>query len=119
MRWSRAEKEAAAERDVLAKIAGMPGADRVLAERIHEIVRTAAPGLAPELWYGVPAYAQDGKVVRRFQSAQKFRTRYATLGFTDRAALDDGTVWAISYALRGPTAADEQRIRALVERAVG
>ncbi|MFI9122219.1 iron chaperone [Streptomyces bikiniensis] len=116
---SRAEKEAAAERDVLAKIAEMPEADRVLAEWIHEIVRTAAPGLVPKLWYGMPAYARDGKVVCHFQSAQKFRTRYATLGFSDQAALDDGTMWATSYALREPVAADEARIRALVERAVG
>ncbi|MER6628415.1 DUF1801 domain-containing protein [Streptomyces sp. NPDC000987] len=116
---SRAEKEAAAERDVLAKIAEMPEADRLLAERIHEIVRTAAPDLAPRLWYGMPAYARDGKVVCHFQSAEKFKSRYATLGFSDQAALDDGSVWPIAYAVRELTAADEERITALVRKAVG
>ena len=116
---SRAEKEAAAEQDVLAKIAEMPEADRVLAERIHEIVKTAAPGLAPKLWYGMPAYARDGKVVCHFQSAEKFKSRYATLGFSDRAALDDGAMWPTAYALKELTAADEQLISALVKRAVG
>jgi uncharacterized protein YdhG (YjbR/CyaY superfamily) len=115
---SQAEKEAAAERDVLAKIAEMPEADRVLAERIHEIIKTAAPDLAPKLWYGMPAYARDGKVVCHFQSAQKFKSRYATLGFSDQAALDDGAVWPTSYALKGLTAADEQLISALVKKAV-
>ncbi|MFI1564136.1 iron chaperone [Streptomyces sp. NPDC020490] len=115
---SRAEKEAAAERDVLAKIAEMPEADRVLAERIHEIVRTAAPDLAPKLWYGMPAYARDGKVVCHFQSAEKFKSRYATLGFSDQAALDDGSMWPTAYAVRELTAADEERISALVRRAV-
>lgn len=116
---SRAEKAAAAERDVLAKIAEMPEADRGLAERIHDIVKKAAPGLEPKLWYGMPAYARDGKVVCHFQSAEKFGTRYATLGFSDQAALDDGTVWPIAYALRELTAADEDHISALVKRAVG
>ncbi|MFD9392246.1 iron chaperone [Streptomyces sp. NPDC060000] len=116
---SRAEKEAAAERDVLAKIAEMPEADRVLAERIHDIVRAAAPDLAPKLWYGMPAYARDGKVVCHFQSAQKFKSRYATLGFSDQAALDDGTMWPTAYALKELTAADEQRIGALVRKAAG
>jgi hypothetical protein len=116
---SRAEKEAAAERDVLAKIAEMPEADRVLAERIHEIVKAAAPDLAPKLWYGMPAYARNGKVVCHFQSAEKFTSRYATLGFSDQAALDDGSMWPTSYAVRELTAADEERISALVKKAVG
>ncbi|MFI7300755.1 iron chaperone [Streptomyces sp. NPDC050121] len=115
---SRAEKEAAAEQDVLAKIAEMPEADRVLAERIHEIVRTAAPDLAPKLWYGMPAYARDGKVVCHFQSAEKFKSRYATLGFSDQAALDEGAMWPTAYALKELTAADEQLISALVKKAV-
>ncbi|MFE2076108.1 iron chaperone [Streptomyces misionensis] len=118
-RGSRAEKEAAAERDVLAKIAEMPEADRVLAERIHSIVKTAAPDLTPKLWYGMPAYARDGKVLCHFQSAQKFKSRYATLGFSDQAALDDGAMWPTAYALKELTAADEQRISALVKKAVG
>ncbi|MGW2768445.1 iron chaperone [Streptomyces sp. NPDC001275] len=118
-RGSRAEKEAAAERDVLAKIAEMPEADRVLAERIHDIITTAAPDLTPKLWYGMPAYARDGKVLCHFQSAQKFKSRYATLGFSDQAALDDGALWPTAYALKELTAADEQRISALVRKAVG
>ncbi|WP_055588764.1 iron chaperone [Peterkaempfera griseoplana] len=118
-RGSREEKEAAAERDVLAKIAGMPEADRVLAERIHAVVRAAAPGLAPKLWYGMPAYARDGKVVCHFQSAEKFNSRYATLGFSDQAALDDGALWPTSFALRELTPAAEEQIGALVRRAVG
>ncbi|MER6784486.1 DUF1801 domain-containing protein [Streptomyces sp. NPDC000658] len=116
---SRAEKEAAAEQDVLAKIAEMPDEDRVLAERIHEIVKAAAPGLSPKLWYGMPAYARDGKVVCHFQSAEKFGSRYATLGFSDQAALDDGAMWPTAYALKKLTAADEDVIGALVKRAVG
>ncbi|MET9550714.1 DUF1801 domain-containing protein [Streptomyces sp. NPDC006627] len=116
---SRAEKEAAAEQDVLAKIADMPEADRVLAERIHEIVRTAAPDLAPKLWYGMPAYARDGKVVCHFQSAEKFKSRYATLGFSDQAALDEGAMWPTAYALKELTAADEALIGALVKKALG
>ncbi|MFE2288871.1 iron chaperone [Streptomyces sp. NPDC059443] len=116
---SRAEKEAAAERDVLAKIAEMPEADRVLAERIHEIIKAAAPDLAPKLWYGMPAYARDGKVVCHFQSAEKFKSRYAMLGFSDQAALDDGAMWSTSFAVRELTAAAEERIRALVEKAAG
>jgi uncharacterized protein YdhG (YjbR/CyaY superfamily) len=116
---SRAEKEAAAERDVLAKIAEMPEEDRVLAERIHAIVKATAPDLTPKLWYGMPAYARDGKVICHFQSAQKFKSRYATLGFSDPAALDDGAMWPTAYALKELTAADEQRISALVKKAVG
>ncbi|MFI1852677.1 iron chaperone [Streptomyces sp. NPDC020480] len=116
---SRAEKEAAAERDVLAKIAEMPEADRVLAERIHAIIKAAAPDLTPKLWYGMPAYARDGKVLCHFPAAQKFKSRYASLGFSDQAALDDGAMWPIAYALKELTAADEQRISALVKKAVG
>ncbi|WP_435854852.1 iron chaperone [Streptomyces triculaminicus] len=118
-RLAQAEKEAAAEQDVLAKIAEMPEADRVLAERIHAVIKTAAPGLAPKLWYGMPAYARDGKVVCHFQSAEKFKSRYATLGFSDQAALDDGAMWPTAFALKELTAADEQRISALVKKAVG
>ncbi|MEF9883916.1 iron chaperone [Streptomyces sp. P9-A4] len=117
-RGSRAA-EADGETEVRARIAEMPDADRALAERIHEIVRTAAPDLAPKLWYGMPAYARDGKVVCFFQSAQKFKSRYATLGFSDLAQLDDGALWATSYALTALTADDEARIAALVERAAG
>ncbi|NMO36662.1 DUF1801 domain-containing protein [Streptomyces sp. GMY01] len=116
---SRAEKEAAAEQDVLAKIAELPEADRVLAERVHHLVKAAAPDLTPKLWYGMPAYARDGKVVCHFQSAQKFGTRYATLGFSDQAALDDGAMWPTAYALKELTPAEEERISALVKRAVG
>ncbi|MFD8542449.1 iron chaperone [Streptomyces sp. NPDC059649] len=107
------------ESEVLAKIAEMPEADRVLAERIHDIVKSAAPHLTPKLWYGMPAYAMNGKVVCHFQSAQKFKSRYATLGFSDQAVLDDGAMWATAYALKELTAAAEDRIRALVMRAVG
>ncbi|MCX4628646.1 MULTISPECIES: iron chaperone [unclassified Streptomyces] len=117
-RGSRAAK-ADAEGDVLAKIAEMPDADRVLAERLHAIVKAGAPGLSPKLWYGMPAYARDGKVVCFFQSAQKFKSRYATLGFSDQAGLDDGTMWPTSYALTELTPADEARIGALIEKAAG
>jgi uncharacterized protein YdhG (YjbR/CyaY superfamily) len=107
-----------AERDVLAKIAEMPKADRVLAERIHAIVTDVAPDLSPRTWYGMPAYAKDGKVLCFFQPARKFKTRYATLGFNDAAALDDGAMWPVAYALTELTAADEARIGALVKKAV-
>ncbi|MGW1669812.1 iron chaperone [Streptomyces sp. NPDC002324] len=107
------------EADVLAKIAGMADADRVLAERVHEIVRAAAPDLAPKLWYGMPAYARDGKVVCFFQSAQKFKSRYATLGFSDQARLDEGTLWPTTYALTELTAATEARIAELLRNATG
>ncbi|MCX4981910.1 iron chaperone [Streptomyces sp. NBC_00572] len=117
-RGSRSAK-ADGEADVLAKIAEMTDADRVLAERIHAIVKEHAPGLAPKTWYGMPAYAKDGKVVCFFQSAQKFKSRYATLGFSDLAQLDDGALWATSYALTELTVADETRIAALIEKAVG
>ena len=106
------------EGDVLAKIAEMPEKDRAMAERIHAIVKAAAPALEPRTWYGMPAYAKDGKVVCFFQSGQKFKSRYATLGFSDTANLDDGAMWPSSYALAELTPAVEQRIRALVEKAV-
>ena len=106
------------ESDVLAKIAEMPKADRALAKRIHALVKASAPGLSPRTWYGMPAYAKDGKVVCFFQSADKFKSRYATLGFSDRANLDEGTMWPTSFALKELTAADEARIGALVEKAV-
>ncbi|MGW0946582.1 iron chaperone [Streptomyces sp. NPDC002623] len=109
--------KADAEADVLAKIAGMADADRVLAERLHEIVRSAAPDLSPKLWYGMPAYARDGKVVCFFQSAQKFKTRYATLGFSDQAQLDEGDLWPTTYALTELTTATQARIRELIGKA--
>ncbi|MHA6757883.1 iron chaperone [Streptacidiphilus sp. PAMC 29251] len=115
---SRRVAKADTENEVLAKIAEMPEADRVLAERIHAIVRAAAPDLMPKLWYGMPAYARDGKIICHFQSAQKFKSRYATLGFSDQAALDDGTVWPSAYAVKELTAADEKRISALVTKAL-
>jgi uncharacterized protein YdhG (YjbR/CyaY superfamily) len=105
------------ESDVLAKIAEMPEADRAMAERIHALVKAGAPDLAPRTWYGMPAYAKGGKVVCFFQSAQKFKARYATLGFSDEANLDDGAMWPTSYALKELTAAEEERIGALVRQA--
>jgi uncharacterized protein YdhG (YjbR/CyaY superfamily) len=106
------------ERDVLAKIAEMPKPDRAMAERLHEIVKASAPALSPRTWYGMPAYAKDGKVVCFFQSAQKFKTRYATLGFSDTANLDKGAMWPTSFALKELTAAEEAKIGALVKKAV-
>ena len=106
------------ESEVLAKIAAMAAPDRAMAERIHAIVKAAAPQLAPRLWYGMPAYAKDGKVICFFQDAQKFKSRYGTLGFSDKAALDEGQMWPTSFALRELTAADEARISALVKQAV-
>src|SRR5919204_4128888 len=106
------------ESDVLAKIAEMKGQDRAMAKRIHEIVKASAPDLSPRTWYGMPAYAKDGKVVCFFQSAAKFKARYATLGFNDKANLDDGAMWPTSFALKELTAADEARIAALVKKAV-
>ncbi|MFB7471195.1 iron chaperone [Kitasatospora sp. NPDC056184] len=105
------------EKDVLAKIAEMEPADRALAERLHALVKAAAPSLAPKLWYGMPAYAKDGKVLCFFQSAQKFKSRYATLGFSDAAALDDGPLWPTTYALTTLTPAVESQITALLTRA--
>jgi uncharacterized protein YdhG (YjbR/CyaY superfamily) len=106
------------ESDVLAKIAEMPDADRVMAERIHAVVKASAPELEPKLWYGQPAYAKDGKVVCFFQAADKFKTRYATLGFSDDATLDDGTMWPTSFAQTKLTAVDEKRIAELLKKAV-
>jgi len=111
-------KKADGESAVLAKIAEMEEGDRTMAERIHAIVRASAPGLTPRLWYGMPAYAKDGKVVCFFQGAQKFNTRYATLGFSDEAKLDEGTMWPAAFALKELTGADEARIAALVKKAV-
>jgi uncharacterized protein YdhG (YjbR/CyaY superfamily) len=116
-RGSRADK-AVLENDVLAKIAEMPEQDRILAERIHAIIKANAPGLSPKLWYGMPAYATNGKVVCFFQSASKFNTRYATLGFTDAARLDEGAMWPTAFALKELTAAEEAMITALVKKAV-
>ncbi|AKJ14271.1 hypothetical protein ABB07_30720 [Streptomyces incarnatus] len=116
---SRAARAAEDEAAVLAKIAEMRDPDRVMAERIHAVVKAAAPELAPKLWYGMPAYARDGKVVCFFQSAEKFTSRYATFGFSDRANLDEGTMWPASYALKDLTAADEARLGELVRKAVG
>jgi uncharacterized protein YdhG (YjbR/CyaY superfamily) len=106
------------ESEVLAKIAEMPESDRLMAERIHAIVMTTAPELTPRTWYGMPAYSKDGKVVCFFRSAQKFKSRYATLGFSDKANLDDGTMWPTDYAVKKLTAADEKRVAALVKQAV-
>jgi uncharacterized protein YdhG (YjbR/CyaY superfamily) len=106
------------EGDVLAKIAEMPEADRALAERLHTLIKASAPTLSPRTWYGMPAYAKDSNVVCFFQSAQKFKTRYATLGFSDKANLDDGAMWPTAFALTELTAADEARISALVKKAV-
>ncbi|OAH10877.1 iron chaperone [Streptomyces jeddahensis] len=117
-RGSRADKAALAERDVLAKIAEMQDSDRVMAERVHAVVTASAPELAPKLWYGMPAYALDGKVVCFFQSAAKFKARYATLGFSDQANLDEGTMWAAGFALTEVTPEVEERIAALVKQAV-
>ena len=106
------------ESAVLAKIAEMPEPDRSLGKRLHAIIMTNAPALTPRLWYGMPAYAKDDKVVCFFQNASKFKARYATLGFSDKAALDDGTMWPVTFALTKITAADEARIVALVKQAV-
>jgi uncharacterized protein YdhG (YjbR/CyaY superfamily) len=118
-RGSRADKAAEDEAAVVAKIAEMEDGDRAMAERIHAVVKASAPGLAPKLWYGMPAYAKDGKVVCFFQSAQKFNARYATFGFNDKANLDEGTMWPTAFALTRLTAADEARIGELVKRAAG
>jgi uncharacterized protein YdhG (YjbR/CyaY superfamily) len=111
-------KNANGEGDVLAKIAGMPEPDRAMAGRLHAIVKAIAPALSPRTWYGMPAYAKDGNVVCFFQSAHKFKARYATFGFSDKANLDEGTVWPVAFALKELTATDERRIRALVKKAV-
>jgi uncharacterized protein YdhG (YjbR/CyaY superfamily) len=103
---------------VLAKIAEMQEPDRAMAERLHAIIKASAPALSPKTWYGMPAYAKDGKVVCFFQSAQKFNTRYATLGFSDSANLDEGALWPVVFALKELTAAEEARIAELVKKAV-
>jgi uncharacterized protein YdhG (YjbR/CyaY superfamily) len=107
------------ERDVLAKIAEMPDSDRVMAERIHALVKAAAPGLTPKTWYGMPAYAKDGKIVCFFKSADKFKSRYATFGFEENAAIDDGAMWPTSWAMTELTHADEASLAALVKKAAG
>lgn len=111
-------KKVEGESAVLAKIAEMPEPDRTMAEQLHAIIKASAPVLTPRLWYGMPAYARDGKVVCFFQSAQKFNTRYATLGFSDAANLDEGAMWPVAFALTELTAAEEARIAALVKKAV-
>ncbi len=111
---SKAEEES----DVLAKIAEMPEPDRAIATRLHEIIKASAPNLSAKTWYGMPAYTKDGKVVCFFQSAQKFNTRYATLGFNETANLDEGAMWPTAFALKELTTAEELRIRSLVEKAV-
>jgi uncharacterized protein YdhG (YjbR/CyaY superfamily) len=116
---ARANKNKAdGERDVLAKIAEMQGPDRAMAKRLHAIIKASAPDLWPKTWYGMPAYAKDGKVVCYFQDAQKFNSRYATFGFSDEANLDEGAMWPTSFALKGLTAAEEAMIGALVKKAV-
>src|SRR6059036_3133053 len=116
-RGPRAAK-ADGESDVLAKIAEMPEPDRAMAKRLHAIIKASAPGLSPRTWYGMPAYAKDGEVVCFFQPAQKFKTRYATLGFSDAANLDEGALWPVVFALKELTATEEARISALVKKAV-
>ena len=116
-RGPRADK-ADGESAVLAKIAEMPESDRAMAERLHAIIKASAPALSPKTWYGMPAYAKDGTVVCFFQAAQKFKTRYATFGFSDQANLDDGGTWPTSFALKELTAAEEAKIGALVKKAV-
>jgi uncharacterized protein YdhG (YjbR/CyaY superfamily) len=117
-RSSGADKAAEAARDVLAKIAEMQDSDQIMAKRVHAVITASAPDLAPKLWYGMPAYALDGKVVCFFQSAEKFKARYATLGFSDQAKLDEDTMWAAGFALTEVTAEVEARIGALVKQAV-
>jgi uncharacterized protein YdhG (YjbR/CyaY superfamily) len=116
-RGRRADK-ADGESAVLAKIAALPQPDRALGERLHAIIKASAPALSPKTWYGMPAYAKDGNVVCFFQSAQKFKTRYATLGFSDKASLDEGHMWPTAFALKELTAAEEAKICALVKKAV-
>jgi uncharacterized protein YdhG (YjbR/CyaY superfamily) len=116
---ARANKNRAdGERDVLAAIGAMKGTDRAMAKRLHEIITATAPDLWPKTWYGMPAYAKDGKVVCYFQNAQKFKSRYATFGFSDEANLDEGAVWPVAFALKKLTAAEEAKIAALVKKAV-
>jgi uncharacterized protein YdhG (YjbR/CyaY superfamily) len=115
----RERKSPGGEKEVLAKIAEMKGPDRAMAKRLHAIIKASAPDLSPRTWYGMPAYAKDGKVLCFFQSAEKFKSRYATFGFNDKAKLDEGAMWPTSFALKRLTAAEEARIGALVKRAVG
>ena len=115
---ARRADEADLESAVPANIAELPGPDRAIGERLHAIIKASAPALSPRLWYGMPAYARDSKVVCHFQSAQKFHTRYATLGFSDAANLDEGAMWPVAFALTELTAAEEARIAALVKKAV-
>ena len=115
---NKAAKKAGGEAEVLADIAAMPEPDRAIAERLHAIVKANAPDLTPRLWYGMPAYAKDGKVVCFFQSAAKFKTRYATLGFQHEANLDDGAMWPVAFAVKELTAAEEAKIAALLKNAV-
>jgi uncharacterized protein YdhG (YjbR/CyaY superfamily) len=117
-RRGKGAKKADGESAVLAKIAEMPEADRAMAERIHAIIQASVPELSPKTWYGMPAYAKDGKVICFFQSAHKFKARYATFGFQDTANLDEGAMWPTSFALKELTAAEEARIVALVKKAV-
>ncbi|HUL81136.1 MAG TPA: DUF1801 domain-containing protein [Gammaproteobacteria bacterium] len=117
-RGGRLVDAAAGERAVLAKLAALPQPDRAIGERLHAIIKASAPALVPRTWYGMPAYAKDGSVVCFFQSGQKFKTRYATLGFSDKAKLDEGSMWPTSFALTALTAAEETRIRALVKKAM-
>jgi uncharacterized protein YdhG (YjbR/CyaY superfamily) len=107
------------ERDVLARIAEMPERDRAMAERVHAIIKANAPALTPRTWYGMPAYAKDGSVICFFKCAAKFKSRYATLGFSDKARLDEGSMWPTEFALMDLTAANEERISALIKKAVG
>jgi len=117
-RRSPRDRAAEAERDVLEKISEMEKPDREMAEKIHAIIKANAPDLMPRTWYGMPAYAKDGSIVCHFQAAQKFKTRYPTLGFSDKANLDDGSMWPVAYALKKLTKADEARITALIKQAV-
>jgi uncharacterized protein YdhG (YjbR/CyaY superfamily) len=117
-RGTQASKKVDGESDVLTKIDEMKGTDRAMAKRLHAIVKASAPALSPRTWYGMPAYAKDGKVVCFFQSAQKFKSRYATFGFSDAANLDEGAMWPTSFALKKLTAAEEAKIGALVKKAV-
>ena len=118
-RRGRSADTAGGESDLLAKIAEMQEPDRAMAERIHAIIKSSAPALSPGTWYGMPAYAKDGNVVCFFQSAQKFKTRYATLGFSDQAKLDEGHLWPIAFALKELTAVEAEMIAALVQKAMG
>ena len=114
----RGADAAEGDTEVLAKLAEMPAAERALGERLHALIKASAPGLTPRLWYGMPAYAKDGKIVCHFQNAGKFKMRYATLGFSDAAKIDEGAMWPVAYALMKLTAADEAKIATLVKKAV-